>query len=601
MDQKQPTAGPNRGAAAPNPGAPAAAAGPSPAAKGNPASAHNELGAEFEKMGRLEPALESYRRAVALAPNDPESWNNLGTVLAKLNRPEEARDALEKVLILDPRHANAHNNLGIVLTQLGKIEDAVTWYRRAISLNPRHANAYQNLGNAFMRLDQPERGVECYQRASEIAPGQFRILFALAQGYGRVGRLDDAVKTYQELLRINPRFVEGHHGLGSVLQQMGKIDEAAKHFEKALALKPDFAPAFDSLARQKKIDDSEATAESLEALIAREGVSEGEKCAAYFALGRIYEDEGEFDKSFKAYERANSMVHEKYEHDHHVAFIDELMDVFTPALFERLKGLGDPSTKPIFIVGMIRSGTTLTEQIIASHPQVFGAGELEIMRNIARSLPRLLQAKVPFPRCVENFTEPTIRIAARKYLDDITAMSNGEPYVTDKMPGNFFHLGLIHILMPNAKLIHCRRHPLDNCWSAYTNRFATGQQFSYDLKSLGLYYREYARLMDHWRKVLPAPVLEVQYEDLVADQEAQSRRLIDFCGLEWDDKCLEFHKTDRPIRTASSWQVRQPIYSSSVDRWRPYLSHMKPLIDALGDLAPEDARGAQKPARKAKK
>ncbi|MGB8275134.1 MAG: sulfotransferase, partial [Alphaproteobacteria bacterium] len=223
------------------------------------------------------------------------------------------------------------------------------------------------------------------------------------------------------------------------------------------------------------------------------------------------------------------------------------------------------------------------------------------VRNIARSLPRLLKANVPFPRCVEAFTEPTIRIAARKYLDDIAAMSNGESYVTDKMPGNFFHLGLIHILLPNAKLIHCRRHPLDNCWSAYTNRFAVGQQFSYDLKNLGLYYREYARLMDHWRKVLPAPVLEVQYEDLVADQEAQSRRLIEFCGLEWDDKCLEFHKTERPIRTASSWQVRQPIYSSSVDRWRPYVSHLKPLIDALGDLAPDVAPAAQKGARKAKK
>jgi tetratricopeptide (TPR) repeat protein len=563
----------------------------------NPAAAHNDMGAEFEKMGRFEAAADCYRRAVGIAPDDPESMNNLGTVLAKMGRTEEARGCFEKVLALNPRHANALNNLGIVLAQLNHAEDAIVFYRRALAIRPDHANAYQNMGNAFVKLEQADKAAEAYRKCLEIVPRHYRVQYSLGNAYARMGKLEDAIACYETALEINPGFAEAHHGIGNALQQLGKIDEASKHFEKALILRPDFAPAYDALSRQKKIEDEGESAESLERLLGQQNLPTGERCAAHYALGRIYEDNGDFDKSFAHYSEGNAMMREEFDLKKHALFVNELMNIFTPEFFKKMAPLGDPSKKPIFIVGMIRSGTTLVEQIISSHPQVFGAGELEDIKNIVRVLPRIAKSKLQYPHCIRDLDEAGIKQAAKTYLESITKMSGGEPHVTDKMPGNFFHAGLIRIMFPNACIIHTRRNPLDNCLSCYFNKFQTGQQFSYDLTTLGQYFREYARLMDYWRKVLPQPYLEVQYEELVENQEALSRKIIEFCGLPWDDRCLEFHKNERTIRTASSWQVRQPMYSSSVDRWRHYERQLGPLIAALGDLAPE--AGASRPKSQA--
>lgn len=584
MDDKEKAALP------PQPEAAKAGNGQSGSPAANPAAAHNDMGAEFERMGRFEAAADCYRRAVTLAPEDPESHNNLGTVLAKMGKAEEARSCFEKVLSLNPRHANALNNLGIVLAQLDHAEEAIVFYKRALAIRPDHANAYQNMGNAYLKLEKADEAADAYRKCLAIVPRHYRVQYSLGNALARGGKLEDAIAAYETALELNPGFAEVHHGIGNVLQQLGKIDEAAKHFEKALVLRPDFAPAYDALSRQKKIEDEGASAESLEKLLAQKNLPQGERCSAFFALGRIYGDQGDYERSFENYRRGNELMREDFDVRKHVDFVNEIIETFTPALFEKCKGMGDPSTKPIFIVGMIRSGTTLVEQIVSSHPQVYGAGELDDMKNVARVLPRILKSKKPFPLCAKEMTAAGAKEAAKLYLDAIAKLSNGEPYVTDKMPGNFFHAGLIRLMFPNARIIHTRRHPLDNCLSAYFNKFQTGQQFSYDLTYLGKYYREYARLMDHWRKVLPQPFLEVQYEELVENQERLSRQIIEFCGLPWDDRCLEFHKNERPIRTASSWQVRQPMYTSSVDRWRPYVKQLQPLIAALGDLAPAEAR-----------
>ncbi len=600
MDEKQPAPGPTaEPAAGPSSGGDAPpVAGNGQSAPANPAAAHNDMGSEFEKLGRLEAASDCYRRAVQLAPDDPESHNNLGTVLAKMGKGEEARACFEKVLSINPRHANALNNLGIVLAQLNQAEESLIFYKRALAIRPDHANAYQNMGNALMKLERFDQAIEAYRNCLAIVPRHFRVQYSLGNCFAQMGKLEDALACYEAALEINPGFAEAHHGIGNILQQLGKLDLASKHFEKALVLRPDFAPAYDALSRQKKIDDEEGSAESLEKLLASKHLPPGERCAALFALGRIYEDAGDYEKSFENYRLGNETMREDFDLRKHADFVTDLIEVFTPELFQRCAKMGDPSTKPIFIVGMICSGTTLVEQIISSHPQVFGAGELDDVKNIVRVLPRLLNTNKFFPQCVELVTESAVKESAKTYLDAIAKMSNGEPCVTDKMPGNFFHAGFIRILFPNARIIHTRRHPLDNCLSCYFNKFQTGQQFSYDLAYLGQYYREYARLMEHWRKVLPKPFLEVQYEDLVANQEKMSREIIEFCGLSWDDRCLEFHKNERPIRTASSWQVRQPMYSTSVDRWRPYEKHLAPLIKALGDLAPPEAGGLSGSSRR---
>ena len=592
MDEKQPTPG-TAPAAEPASGDQAAAKtgnGQSGQPAANPAAAHNDMGAEFEKMGRLEAAADCYRRAIQLAPDDPESHNNLGTALAKMGKNEEARTCFEKVLAINPRHANAMNNLGIVLAQLNQANEAVIFYKRALNIRPDHANAYQNMGNAYMKLELPDQAVEAYRKCLELVPRHYRVQYSLGNAYGMLGKLEDAIACYEAALELNPGFAEAHHGIGHILQQLGKIDDASRHFEKALVLRPDFAPAYDALSRQKKIDDDQASAESLEKLLERKNLPSGERCAAFFALGRIYEDQGDYEKSFENYRQGNEIMHEDFDAKKHADFVTDMIETFTPEFFKKCAGWGDPSAKPIFIIGMIRSGTTLVEQIISSHPKVFGAGELDDIKNIVRAFPQILKTNKPFPQCMALTTEPALKEGAKRYLDAITKLSNGEPYVTDKMPGNFFHAGFIQAMFPNARLIHTRRHPLDNCLSCYFNKFQTGQQFSYDLNYLGQYYRQYARLMDHWRKVLPKPMLEVQYEELVENQEKISRKIIQFCGLDWDDRCLDFHKNDRPIRTASSWQVRQPMYSSSVDRWQPYEKQLQPLIAALGDLAPAEAR-----------
>jgi tetratricopeptide (TPR) repeat protein len=399
------------------------------------------MGAEFEKMGRLEAASDCYRRAVAIAPDDPESMNNLGTVLAKMGRSEEARTCFEKVLALNPRHANALNNLGIVLAQLDHADEALVFYKRALAIRPDHANAYQNMGNAYLKLEQADKAAEAYRKCLAIVPRHFRVQYSLGNALARMGKLEEAIAAYETALEFNPGFPEAHHGIGNALQQLGKIDEAGKHFEQALALKPDFTPAYDALSRQKKIEDDGATADSLEKLLTKKDLPSGERCSAFFALGRIYEDQGEYEKSFENYRQGNELMREDYDPKKHTNFVNEMIAVFTPELFKTCAPMGDPSKKPIFIVGMIRSGTTLTEQIISSHPEVFGAGELDDIKNIARVVPRLFHSKKHYPQCMAAATAEGVKEAAKQYLDAITKMSNGEPYVTDKMPGNFFHVG----------------------------------------------------------------------------------------------------------------------------------------------------------------
>jgi hypothetical protein len=259
------------------------------------------------------------------------------------------------------------------------------------------------------------------------------------------------------------------------------------------------------------------------------------------------------------------------------------MGAFTPAFFAERRGVfGSPSDVPVFIVGMQRSGTTLTEQIAASHPQVYGAGELEHIRRIAGMI------KIGRPEStVRQLTSADSLALAGDYLRKVREIGGDALRIVDKMPHNFQYLGLIAILFPKARIIHCTRDPMDNCVSCFTQSFTGHHGYNTDLRQLGLYYREYRRLMDHWRRVLPIPMLEIDYEEMVADQETQSRRLIDFLGLDWDPACLNFHETDRSVQTASRWQVRQPIYKTSVKRWKDYEKHLGPLKKALGELAAE--------------
>ncbi len=313
----------------------------------------------------------------------------------------------------------------------------------------------------------------------------------------------------------------------------------------------------------------------------------------HFALGKCYDDSGDYDKAFPHFMAGCKMKRAKLTYDPANAErqFAGLMEIFDQAAIDRLRGSGDPpgdpSGVPVFVLGMPRSGTTLTEQIIASHPDVYGAGELHDLLRIAERNIGGATTPVSFPDNLRALDRQTLTAWGAEYVAGLKQRAPDAKRITDKMPANFFAVGLIHLMLPNAKIIHVNRNPVDTCLSCFTRLFNRKQEHTYDLAELGQYYVHYARLMDHWRKVLPAGAfLDVQYEDIVADQEAQARRLIAYCGLEWNDACLDFHNTKRSIRTASVTQVRQPIYTSSVERWRHYEKFLGPLLDALGDLAP---------------
>jgi len=397
--------------------------------------------------------------------------------------------------------------------------------------------------------------------------------------YLELNRLDDATSCYQQALKIEPDSVYVYNNMGNALKSQGKFQEAISCHKKALELNPNCAEAFYLLVTAKKItpENSEEILQLADRLNKSEITDEG--LVYYnFALGKVYNDLELFDKAFEYYCTGNR--HERLKHefdaDTYSDYISRIMMTFGADFFQRNDSWGNESQMPIFIFGMPRSGTTLVEQILSSHQEVLGAGELDFFRWDPSA----------YPECVRDMNAETASNLSNSYIDLITNLaesSGNQPYITNKMPHNFLFLGLLYLLFPKAKFIHCQRHPLDNCLSIFLQKFAQGHHYAYDQSEVGLSYREYRKLMTHWHDVLPANIFEVKYEDLVSRQEDVSRNIISFCGLDWDSRCLEFHKSSRPIFTASDWQVRQPMYKTSVERWKNYERFLGPLQEILKD------------------
>ncbi len=548
----------------------------------NHADAHHWLGVVLGHKGDGRGALDHLRKAVALKPVSADFSNNLG--IAQLNQGDldGAQKSFEQAVKLNPRLAAAHHNLGLVFKERRDWDRAIACFERAIELVPNYMNAHLNLGNALSRGGKRDAAIAQFQRLIAIAPDSKEAYYNLAADLRDAKRFEEAVAAAGKAVVLDPNCAEAHNVLGSVYTTLGRFDDARKSLEAALAIRPDYAEAIFNLTTASKELSTPETAARIERLL-QSASAQDQASVLHFALGKVQADLGAYDSAFEHYRAGNDLSVPDAIFDAKIwaEYVDRMIAVFTPGFFAARTNIGDTSRRPVFIFGMPRSGTTLTEQIIGSHPQAAMAGELETIVKLVDALPERLGSEQRFPGCAAAIGETAVRSLAAEYLAAVGAVSPDASRVTDKMPMNYQNLGLIALMFPSATYIHCRRDPIDTCLSCYFARFGRDLDFSYSLENLAAYYSGYRRLMAHWRRVLPVKMLEVDYEQTVADQEGVSRRLVAHCGLEWDDRCLQFHKTERAVRTASVWQVRQPIYKTSVERWRRYERHLGPLIKAL--------------------
>ena len=511
-------------------------------------------------QGRLQEALVLAEHLTAAAPEAWQSHAQYGALLAALGRPHDAVAPLRHALALQPDRAELFNNVGAALRSLGRVEEAAAAFERALELAPTYRDARRNLANvlASQAMDRWRSGA----------------------GAQALALLDRAVAT-------DPENGGARAQLGNLLAEEGRIAEAVQALLGAIALEPDQPEFYRFLAQIEIGALTEEHLLRLTALSERTPPGEGDRTDVDFALARVHAARGETERAFQHLTAANASVRERLAYDE-TGTLDALAriaEVFNAA-FLRDRAGGNLSDAPIFIVGMPRSGTTLVEQILASHPQVHGGGEIGLFEEVARAL--IGSGRAIAAEDVQRASPALLRELGECYVRALRGLSP-EPAarITDKMPSNFRYAGLIHLALPSARIVHVRRDPLDTCFSCFMHYFADDNMaWAYDLRRIGRYYRAYSRLMEHWRAVLPAgSIIDVEYEALVADAETQARRLVEACGLAWDERCLRFHQTRRPVRTASVAQVRRPIYRSAIRSSRAYGDLLQPLIEELGEGA----------------
>ena len=549
---------------------------------------HYALGLILRDLGRLDEAIGELARAIELKSDFVDALFNLAMTLRSRGRLDEAIAAYAKVIALNPNLADAHNNLANALHDKGRVDEAIGEYLEAIRLNPRDAVTHLNLGNAYTSLGRIDDALPVHRRAAELAANDARMHEALAATLLVKHDMPAAIATLRRAIELAPQSAVAWNGLGLAMRSLGRFDEAADCFRRAVAIEPDNAPLWRNLTTVGRAGEADAAeVERLRRLLGDAARPADDRVDAGFALGKLLDDAGRYADAFASYADANALFKasraargQRFDVANLRRMIDRMIASFTPDFFTARRGWGDPSELPVFIVGMPRTGTTLVEQIAASHSKVFGAGELRDIENISATL-----SKGGERTSGEAWDAPAVAAAAKLHIARLRELGGERALrVLDKMPGNVLHLGLIAVLFPGARVILCRRDARDTCLSCYFQHFDTRavHLYLYDLADCARQYVETERLAAHWLKVLPLHILEVQYESLVANQEAESRRLIDFLGLPWDPACLEFHRAQRSVYTASVWQVRQPMYASSVGRWRHYERHLGPMLQVLG-------------------
>jgi tetratricopeptide (TPR) repeat protein len=524
-------------------------------------------------LGRLDEAITLGRRAVTLDPTLAIAHNNLGLALAAQGKRAEAADSYQEALRLQPAYVEALNNHGNLLREMGDRRAAVALYRQAVELDPRSAESHCNLGNALFEIRRVRESVLAFRQAIALQPQYAPAYLSLAFALRQRRRPDEARQNCEAALAINPNYVEAIAFLGELHADSGQFAEAERLFRRAIELDPTFSHAFASIATHRRMQLSDASwLHGAVSLLARPQPL-GHEINLRYALGKYFDDVGQYDDAFGQYHKANELTKRfgaRYDRTGLQERIDRLIGSFDAELWQKAEPLASQSQIPVFVVGMPRSGTSLAEQILASHPQVYGCGEVGFWTAAYENWRDAEKQGPPPLHLIPDMTQ--------RYLERMSAVAGGATRIIDKMPANFMYAGLIRAAFPRARIIHMQRDPLDTGLSIYFQNFFNIGPWANDLEDLAHYYGEYVRITRHWRGLLPQEnFLDVPYEGLIADQPGWTRRMLEFLGLPWDDRVLEFHKTERVVITASKWQVRQKIHSASAGRWHHYEKHLGPL------------------------
>ncbi len=590
-----------------------------------------DLGSVLALQHQYDEAIEHLERAIRQMPSRPLPYKKLGQALLAVGRgkeadqmfhsfmerdpgkgtvakaivhlqegrPEDGKQLLREALKADPKNVDAMRYLAsTMLSDKKNLGDAEALLRRATQLAPDYPEIWMLLGSALLERAKFQDAVPAFIHATRLAPESAEPWGRLGQAYARASRPEESAEAYAQSVKLEPDAPMIQMGYAHVLKTLGDQAGSLTAYRAAIKSKPAFGEVYWSMANLKIFRFEKHEVQAMEEQLEQGGLTDSAEIHFRFALGKAWEDEGDYDKAWHYYHTGNEQQRALIHHDPVEMEVrqDSIREIFNREFLQERAGSGSPDPSPILIVGLPRSGSTLVEQILASHSQVEGTSELPILAKMATTIGRYRADKMQYPEAARELRKLDWKAYGEQYLEQSRPFRfTDAPFFTDKLPNNFPHVGLLHLILPNAKVINARRHPIDSCLGGYKQLFAMGQNFTYDVIELGEYYRQYDKMMKHWNEVLPGKVLDVHYEETVIDLEGQVRRILDHCGLPFEEQCMRFHETERAVKTASSEQVRQPIYRDALGKWRRYEKHLGYWKDELADIVdelPESVRNA---------